>query len=144
MASEGDVNTVPQEIEVSADASSGPMTVEDAIKDVMRRALIHDGLVRGLRQCCMALDSRQAHVCILSDSCTETEYVKLVEALCKEHSINLIKVSDPKKIGEWAGLCKIDREGNPRKVIGCSCAVIKDWGEESAARNVLLDYFKEH
>lgn len=39
--------------------------------------------------------------------------------------INLIKVSDPKVLGTWAGLCKIDREGKPRKVVGCSCVVVK-------------------
>jgi len=36
----------------------------------------------------------------------------------------------------WAGLCKIDREGNPRKVVGCSCVVVRDYGEESEGLNV--------
>ena len=36
-----------------------------------------------------------------------------MEALCAEHQINLIKVHD-KKLGEWVGACKIDRE-NPVK-----------------------------
>ena len=52
-------------------------------------------------------------------------WVKLVEALCAEHQITLIKVDDNKKLGEWVGLCKIDREGKPRKVVGCSCVVVK-------------------
>ncbi|KAL7751990.1 40S ribosomal protein S12 [Sorochytrium milnesiophthora] len=125
--------------EVPAAAS---MTVEEALKDVLKRALIHDGLARGLRECVKALDRRQAHLCILAESCEEKEYLRLVEALCAEHNINLIKVEDAKKLGEWAGLCKIDREGNARKVVGCACIVIKNWGEESEAMNVLLDYFK--
>jgi small subunit ribosomal protein S12e len=70
------------------------------------------------------------------------EYIKLIEALCAEHNINLIKVSDAKVLGTWSGLAKIDREGNPRKVVGCSCVVVKDYGQESAGLNVLLDYFK--
>jgi small subunit ribosomal protein S12e len=82
---------------------------------------------------------RQAHLAVLVETCTEKEYIKLVEALCAEHNINLIKVSDAKKLGEWAGLCKIDREGNARKVVACSCVVVKDFGEESEAMNVLLD-----
>lgn len=82
---------------------------------------------------------RQAHLAVLCESCTEQEYIKLVEALCAEHNINLIKVSDAKKLGEWAGLCKIDREGNARKVVGCSCVAVTDFGEESEAMNVLLD-----
>jgi len=35
---------------------------------------------------------RQAHFCVLADNCNEGQYVKLVEALCVEHGINLIKV----------------------------------------------------
>lgn len=158
---------------------------------------------------------RQAHLCALAANCDEPMYVKLVEALCAEHQINLIKVrrrpksrvlrcfgklvtsllcysaallmiiwlpllntmrklpllpnlylrcswsptsdramnifkphfswlhwstltclvsftfclfvkvDDNKKLGEWVGLCKIDREGKPRKVVGCSCVVVK-------------------
>lgn len=36
-----------------------------------------------------------------------------------------IQVDDNKKLGEWVGLCKIDREGKPRKIVGCSCVVVK-------------------
>lgn len=35
------------------------------------------------------------------------------------------KVDDNTKLGEWVGLCKIDKEGKPRKVVKCSCVVIK-------------------
>lgn len=35
---------------------------------------------------------RQAHLCVLAANCDEPMYVKLVEALCAEHQINLIKV----------------------------------------------------
>ncbi|KAI9485175.1 MAG: 50S ribosomal protein L30e-like protein [Benjaminiella poitrasii] len=131
-----------QEVEIPVEATSGQMSVEDALQEVLRRALIHDGLARGLKEAVKALDRRQAHLAVLCESCTESEYLKLVEALCAEHNINLIKVSDAKKLGEWAGLCKIDREGNARKVVGCSCVAVTDFGEESEAMNVLLDYFK--
>ncbi|ORE06132.1 L30e-like protein [Rhizopus microsporus var. microsporus] len=131
-----------QEVEVAVEATSGQMSVEDALQEVLRRALVHDGLARGLKEAVKALDRRQAHLAVLVESCTESEYIKLVEALCAEHNINLIKVADAKKLGEWAGLCKIDREGNARKVVGCSCVAVTDFGEESEAMNVLLDYFK--
>lgn len=39
--------------------------------------------------------------------------------------LTLFQVDDNKKLGEWVGLCKIDREGKPRKVVGCSCVVVK-------------------
>ncbi len=53
---------------------------------------------------------------MLVETCTEAEYIKLVEALCATHTIPLIKVGDAKVLGKWAGLCKIDRDGNARKI----------------------------
>ncbi|KAF2139599.1 uncharacterized protein K452DRAFT_352414 [Aplosporella prunicola CBS 121167] len=143
--SDGEEPTSPveqQEVEVSADASSGQMSVLDALKGVLKLALIHDGLARGLREASKALDRRQAHMCVLNEACEEEAYKKLVVALCSEHKIPLIKVPDGKQLGEWAGLCQIDREGNARKVVNCSCVVVKDWGEESQERSILLNYFQ--
>ncbi|KAG5459233.1 MAG: 50S ribosomal protein L30e-like protein [Olpidium bornovanus] len=143
MSDAGNEVAAVEEVEVAAgSARGGQMTVEGALQEVLKRALVHDGLARGLRECAKALDRRQAHMAVLVETCEEKEYIKLVEALCAEHNINLIKVSDAKKLGEWAGLCKIDREGNARKVVACSCVVVRDYGEESEAMNVLLEYFK--
>lgn len=96
------------EVEISADASAskGQMSVLDALKGVLKLALIHDGLARGLREASKALDRRQAHMCVLNEACEEEAYKKLVVALCSEHKIPLIKVPDGKQLGEWAGLCK--------------------------------------
>lgn len=69
--------------------------------------------------------SRQAVLAILAESCEEPQYKKLITALCNEHNIPLIRVDSNKKLGEWSGLCKIDKEGKPRKVCGCSVVVIK-------------------
>ncbi|TVY62797.1 40S ribosomal protein S12 [Lachnellula suecica] len=131
------------EVEVSGDAASkGQMSVLDALKGVLKLALMHDGLARGLREASKALDRRQAHMCVLNEACEEEAYKKLVVALCSEHKIPLIKVPDGKQLGEWAGLCVLDREGNARKVVNCSCVVVKDWGEESQERSILLNYFQ--
>ncbi|KAH8092551.1 40S ribosomal protein S12 [Cristinia sonorae] len=131
------------EVEATTEAApKGKLSVEDALQQVLKNALVHDGLARGLREAAKALDKRQAHLCVLVETCTEAEYIKLIEALCAEHKINLIKVGDAKVLGTWAGLCKIDREGNPRKIVGCSCVVVKDYGTESEGLHVLLDYFK--
>merc|ERR1712098_860942 len=63
----------------------------DALKGVLKIALIHDGLARGLREASKALDRRQAHMCVLNEACEEEAYKKLVIALCSEHKIPLIK-----------------------------------------------------
>ena len=74
---------------------------------------------------------------MLSAGCNEPAYSKLVEALCAEQGVDLMKVSDGKQLGEWAGLAKVDKEGNARKVVGCSCVVVKNFGEESEALSIL-------
>merc|ERR1712154_309675 len=89
-----------------------------------------------------ALDRRQAHLCILANSVDEPLYTKLIEALCAEHAIGLLKVDDAKKLGEWAGLCKLDKEGKARKVNSCGVVVVKDYGKESQALDVVREYLK--
>lgn len=71
------------------------------------------------------MNRREAVLCVLADNCDEPAYKKLVQALCSEHQIPLIKVDNNKKLGEWAGLSKLDNMGKARKVVGCSCVVIK-------------------
>ncbi|KAK7812556.1 hypothetical protein U0070_014889 [Myodes glareolus] len=123
-------------------AAGGIMDVNTALQEVLKTALIHDGLACGICEAAKALDKRQAHLCVLASNCDKAMYVKLVEVLCAEHKINLIKIDDNKKLGEWVGLCKTDREGKPRKVVGCSCVVVKDNGKESQAKDVIEEYFK--
>lgn len=67
-------------------------------------------------------------------------YKKLVQGLCNEHQIPLITVDDNKKLGEWAGLCKIDNTGKARKIVGCSCVVIR----VSWTQNIFLFLFFEY
>lgn len=132
---------IVQEVEVTEQA--GSISIEDALQSVLRTSLVHDGLARGLREASKALSRKEAQLCVLCDSVTEESIIKLVEALCNEgdDKIPLIKVSDAKKLGEWAGLCALDREGNARKVVGASCVVVKSWGADSEERNMLLEYF---
>ena len=139
MSSEGDVA-----VAVAADSTvpTSAITVEDALCSVLRTSLRHDGLSRGLRESAKALDRKDAQLCVLAESCDEKNYVRLIEALCAEHDIPLIKIPDGKKLGEWTGLCKIDKNGVPQKVINCSVAIVRDFGEETQELAVLLDYFK--
>lgn len=99
-----DSATIPGD--TTAGAGGSQMTVLEALKGVLKLALIHDGLARGLREASKALDRRQAHMCVLNEGCEEEAYKKLVVALCGEHGIPLIKVPDGKMLGEWAGLCR--------------------------------------
>ena len=118
------------------------MDLNTAIQEVLKQALIADGLARGLHEAVKALDKRQALLCLLANNCDEPAYTKLVEALCQEHQIKLLKVDSNKKLDEWAGLCKIDREGKARKVVGCSCVVVTDYGNSTQTLDIVIEYFK--
>lgn len=136
---------VQVEVEVAAEApveEEAPLDPESALQKVIRTSLYHDGLARGLKEAVKALDRTEAHLCILSKSCNEPAYKKLITALCAEHSIPMIEVENSKQLGEWAGLCKYNEEGKAVKVVGCSSVVIKSWGEETAARQYILDHIK--
>ncbi|ODV83791.1 hypothetical protein CANARDRAFT_29768 [[Candida] arabinofermentans NRRL YB-2248] len=135
---------IVEEVEEVAVEETASVSIEDCLQKVLRTALVHDGLARGLREATKALSRGEAQLCVLCDSVTEKSIIKLVEALCNQsEKIPLIKVSDAKQLGEWAGLCALDREGNARKVVGASCVVIKNWGADSDERNVLLEYFSQ-
>lgn len=93
------------------------MDVNTALPEVLKTTLIRDELACGIQEASKALDKRQAHLCVLAANCDEPMYITLVEALCAEHQINVIKVDDNKKLGERVGLCKINREGKHRMVV---------------------------
>jgi len=119
-----------------------PLDPETALKIVLKTSLYHDGLARGLHEAVKSLDRREAHLCVLASSCNEPAYTKLITALCKEHSIPLIKVEDGKVLGEWSGLCKYNADGKAVRVVGASCVVVRSWGEETEARQYILEHIK--
>ncbi|KAK9828837.1 hypothetical protein WJX72_002323 [[Myrmecia] bisecta] len=127
----------------AAPAPGEPMDVNTAVQVVLKKALAHDGLSRGLHEATRAIEKGQAQLCILGDDCNQPDYKKLIEALCAEHNVNLLSVPEAKQLGQWAGLCKIDAEGEARKVVGCSCVVVTDYGEETEGLSVLQEYLKK-
>ncbi|KAK3041829.1 hypothetical protein RJ639_000345 [Escallonia herrerae] len=121
-----------------------PMDTMTALQLVLRKSLAHGGLARGLHEGAKLIEKHAAHLCVLAEDCNQPDYVKLVKALCADHNVSLISVPSAKTLGEWAGLCKIDSEGKARKVVGCSCVVVKDYGEDSEGLNVVQEYVKSH
>lgn len=128
------------------------LTQTEALKRVLQQAMVVDGLRRGLHESAKALSKAigrnpdgtlavapgGARLCVLARDCDEAAFVKLVRALCQEKGVPLIEVDQRKQLGEWCGLCKLDAEGAPRKVVKTSVAVITDFGVESDALTALI------
>merc|ERR1712003_287791 len=121
------------EVPVAAEEEEECTDLNSAIKRVLKNALVVDGVIRGLHEVAKYVDASKAQVVFLAESCNEPTYKKLVQGLCAEKNVPLINVPDNKMLGEWAGLCKIDSDGQPKKVVGASCACVVDFGEEGQA-----------
>merc|ERR1712139_576223 len=111
-----------------------------AARRVLKNSLAVDGVIRGLHEVAKHVDAGKAQVLFLAESCSEPTYKKLVQGLCLEKNVPLIDVSDNKTLGEWAGLCKIDSDGNAKKVVGASCVCVTDFGEEGNAYEYMMKY----
>lgn len=138
---DGDETVEVVEAVAEAVASNEPMDIMTALQQVLRKSLAHGGLARGLHEAAKAIE-KHAELCVLAQDCDQPDIIKLVEALCNERNVSLISVPKAKQLGEWVGLCKLDAEQQARKVVGCSCVVVKDWGEETPALAVVQEYLK--
>ena len=123
-------------------AAEEPMDLMSALQMVLKKSLAEDGLHRGLREACKAIESRKALLCVLAQDCDQADYTKLIQALCNEVNVHLIRVPQAVQLGEWAGLCKLDAEGTARKVVKCSCVVVSDYGEETEGLAMLQEFLK--
>ncbi|XVE63504.1 hypothetical protein DITRI_Ditri07aG0025600 [Diplodiscus trichospermus] len=132
-----EVAVAPNEV---AAAIGEPMDVNTALPLVIRKSRAHGGLARGLHEAAKAIEKHNAHLCVLAEDCDQPDYVKLVKALCADHNVKVLRAPSAKTLGEWAGLCKIDSEGKARKVVGCGCVVVKDYGEQHEAVEVVQQY----
>lgn len=116
------------------------MDLQGALQQFTQSAVNHRHVARGLNESARALDQRKAVLCLLASNCNESNYTKLIEALCTEHQIPLIKVDDNAILGRWVGLCKYDEDGEPKKTVKCSCAVVTSWGPDSEAQTFIKNH----
>ncbi|KAG9397047.1 Ribosomal protein S12e [Carpediemonas membranifera] len=136
-----DAETPVQAVETT---EVSPVTYEpmEALREVMKSARFTDGLLRGLREVAKAVDSKRAVICLLAADCDNQQYTKLVTALCKDREVPLMQVESKKTLGEWAGLCRFNEEGEACKVVACSSACLTNWGEDTAALAALKGHIK--
>lgn len=115
-----------------------------AHNQVLKKAMVHGGLKRGLHEAAKSLDRRAARLCCLAKDCENDEYKKLIKALCKEGEVHVIMVESGKELGSWCGLAKLNDDGSVKKAVRTSCAVVTEFGEETRALAILLDFLQKH
>ena len=112
-------------------------------QEVLGRRRLAQRSQRGVQE--EIVESRKALLCVLAQDCDQADYTKLIQALCNASERSLgesERVRPAVSLGQWAGLCKLDAEGQARKVVKCSCVVVSDYGEETLALGVLQEFLK--
>jgi len=79
----------------------------------------------GLNEAVRAMEQGGVELCILANDVNDEAYRSLVEALANETRTALIKVDSRELLGEWAGLARLDEEGNVAKARPCGVVAIK-------------------
>eukprot|EP01053_Blabericola_migrator_P005882 Blabericola_migrator_1__5881@NODE_2979_length_2143_cov_132_835260_g1865_i0_p2_GENE_NODE_2979_length_2143_cov_132_835260_g1865_i0NODE_2979_length_2143_cov_132_835260_g1865_i0_p2_ORF_typecomplete_len154_score40_84Ribosomal_L7Ae/PF01248_26/2_3e15PELOTA_1/PF15608_6/0_013Enolase_C/PF00113_22/0_049PucR/PF07905_11/0_12SpoU_sub_bind/PF08032_12/0_17_NODE_2979_length_2143_cov_132_835260_g1865_i0130591 len=144
-AIEQDQNQVPQQAEGGAapvmDIIDEPVTnLEDAIEKSLKFAAIDNGIKVGVSQVMRAMEAERAHCVFLAANVEEKSISKAVTLLAESKKVPVIEVPDSKELGRWAGLCKIDREGQARKIVPASCVAITNYAMASPA----FEYLQKH
>jgi small subunit ribosomal protein S12e len=110
--------------EVEAEEEEKEMDIHTAISGVLKQSSFVNGLCRGLNESAKAIDQGKAKITFLAKDCDEANYKKLINGLCREKNIPIIEVDSRVDLGQWAGLCKYDVDGNARGACKCSCVVV--------------------
>lgn len=92
---------------VAAPLPGEAMDIMTALQLVLRKSHAHGGLARGLHEGAKVIEKHAAQLCVLAEDCNQPDYLKLVKALCADHSVNLMTVPSAKSLGEWAGVSTI-------------------------------------
>eukprot|EP01057_Protomagalhaensia_wolfi_P001249 Protomagalhaensia_wolfi_Nauph_80__1248@NODE_1736_length_1371_cov_205_636637_g1351_i0_p2_GENE_NODE_1736_length_1371_cov_205_636637_g1351_i0NODE_1736_length_1371_cov_205_636637_g1351_i0_p2_ORF_typecomplete_len152_score43_03Ribosomal_L7Ae/PF01248_26/2_4e13RNase_P_pop3/PF08228_11/0_014_NODE_1736_length_1371_cov_205_636637_g1351_i08021257 len=123
------------------DIMEEPVTnLEDAIEKALKVASIDSGVKIGCSQVMRAMEAERAHCVFLATNIEEESIVRAVTLLAKAKKVPVIQVPDSKELGRWAGLCKIDREGQARKIVPASCVAITNYSMASPA----FEYLQKH
>lgn len=88
----------------AAPALGEPMDVMTALQLVLKKSKAHGGLSLGLHEAAKVIERHAAQLCVLAEDCDQSDYVKLVKALCADHNVSLITVPSAKTLGEWVGV----------------------------------------
>lgn len=72
-------------------------------------------------------------------TCDAPQYVKIIELLCRDKSIPLLKFDDPQKLAELAGLRPLNSSSEPRGKAQCNSLAVKHGKiQDSSEKNTVM------
>lgn len=98
---------------------------QEDIQNIVGQQVAHRQAVLGLRSAVKLIAQGQAELVILASDVNEAQYKALVEAISRENKTALINVDSKEILGTWAGLSKIDEEGEVVKARSCGVLALK-------------------
>ena len=99
----------------------------ESLGKIVKVANQNIALSKGLHEVTKALESAQKPLfVVLAEDCNEARYKQLIEALCKQHKVQLVKIASRMELGAMAGFGKQDASGALRNVVGCSSLAVRD------------------
>ena len=120
-----------------APAATGAMDINTAVHEVLKTAVVHDGLSRGFHEATKTLYKREAVLCVLVNDCDEKMYVNLIEALVLKITSTYLRLMTTRNWVNGLVFAKLTKRDNQE----CSCVVVKNWGKESQALDIVNVYF---
>lgn len=94
---------------------------------------------KGLHEVTKALECDQKPLfVVLAEDCDEAKYKQLVEALCKQYNVPLIKGVKRDELGAMAGQCQFITPEQPKNVIKCSSVAVKNFNNEKLKEDLEL------
>lgn len=94
-------------------------------QSVIQTSIATRQALRGLKEVTRSVAQGQAEVVFLASDVGEAAYKTLVEAICRENKTALINVDSKEILGQWAGLSKLDEEGEVVKARSCGAVSVK-------------------
>jgi small subunit ribosomal protein S12e len=107
---------------------------ETALKRIIQTSNADSLLAKGIHEVAKSLESKdekvKAKYVLLAKNCTEANYVKIVKGLAAQNKVPVYEVEQGETLGEWLGICKLDKNGNVTKKRKCSSVAIRDFSSD--------------
>lgn len=107
---------------------------ETALKRIIQTSNADSLLAKGIHEVAKSLESKdekvKAKYVLLAKNCTEANYVKIVKGLAAQNKVPVYEIEQGETLGEWLGICKLDKNGNVTKKRKCSSVAIRDFSSD--------------